>query len=413
MTDSYSQALPYAPPKESLSAFDTPIAIAAAIIISFVGNAVVMGMPMLVGALADNLNFSEQRVGWLASADLGGMFLASILTAVLINRVNRRQLAVAGIVIALLANYLSSQFHDFNALFYTRVIAGFGGGICYSLGVGCLAGTHHTARNFSILMFTLVAINAIELYTFPILSDTWGINGIYYSFCAAFALCLLAVPKLPAFSDSQNATSTNTTPENTPHHSATPIPSSLPKLCLLAVCSFYITIGSFWAYIERAGVDAGLSDTFITNTLTIGTIFTLLGCIVATWLSKRAGQSKPLLGALICMAGALTLLAMGIKPIIFIIGNFAFNIMWLFVDIFQLGTISNLDHTGRYAALIPGAQGLAQTAAPTLAGFLLAQNAGYGAVMLLGAAGSIGAFIIYCVVYKKLKQIAPNLADAD
>jgi len=405
-SSSIEQALPHTDPLIKLSAFDTPMAIAAAIIISFVGNAVVIGMPMLVGALADNLDFSEQQLGWLASADLGGMFLASIMTSMVITRVNRRHLALAGIAIAIVANLLSAQFHDFNTLFYTRVVAGIGGGICYSLGVGCLAGTHHTARNFSILMFALVAINAIELYTFPILSDAWGINGIYYTFCLAFSLCLLAVPKLPSFKEESNSVSAEASPS-----SSIKIPSYLPKLCLAAVCSFYITIGSFWAYIERAGVDAGLSDEFITNTLTAGTLFTLLGCVVATWLSRRAGQSKPLLAALTCMAGALSLLAMGINPIVFIIGNFAFNLMWLFVDIFQLGTISNLDPSGRYAALIPGAQGLAQTAAPSIAGYMLAQNAGYGSVMMLGAAGSVGAFIIYCVVYAKLKKIAPDVAD--
>jgi len=408
MTSSIEQALPHTDPLIKLSAFDTPMAIAAAIIISFVGNAVVIGMPMLVGALADNLDFSEQQLGWLASADLGGMFLASILTSMVITRVNRRHLAMMGIFIAIIANLLSAQFHDFNTLFYTRVIAGIGGGICYSLGVGCLAGTHHTARNFSLLMFALVAINAIELYTFPILSDAWGINGIYYMFCLAFSLCLFAIPKLPSFKEKSNSVTTETSSDST-----IKIPSYLPKLCLAAVCSFYITIGSFWAYIERAGVDAGLSDEFITNTLTISTLFTLLGCVVATWLSRRAGQSKPLLAALICMTGALSLLAMGINPLVFIIGNFAFNLMWLFVDIFQLGTISKLDPSGRYAALIPGAQGLAQTAAPTIAGYMLAQNAGYESVMILGAAGSAGAFIIYCVVYAKLKKIAPNVADSD
>ncbi len=412
MTQSLNQATLVSPnmsdnsPSALLSQFDRASAIAAAIVISFVGNAVVLGMPMLVGALADDLGFNEQQVGWLASADLGGMFLASLFTSMVITRVNRRLLAAAGLIIALLANLLSSQFHDFDTLFTARVIAGIGGGICYSLGVGCLAGTHHTARNFSILMFALVAINALELYCFPMLTDTWGVNGIYYAFAAAFMLCFLAVPQLPAYAEQKPAVA------ETESGKTIALPGYLPKLCLLAVSSFYITIGSFWAYIERAGVDAGLSDDFIANTLTIGTLFTLLGCFVATWLSNRAGQSKPLLAALLTMAGALTLLALGINPLVFIIGNFMFNVMWLFTDIYQLGTISNVDHSGRYAALIPGAQGLAQTAAPTIAGFLLANNMGYGAVMMLGAAGSIGAFMIYSFVYRRLRALAPEIADA-
>lgn len=175
---------------------------------------------------------------------------------------------------------------------------------------------------------------------------------------------------------------------------------------------FYITIGAFYAYIERAGVDAGLSDGFINNTLTLGTLFALLGCAVATWMSNRFGQSKPLFVALLCMVGAMVLLASDINNVNYVIGYFAFNMTWLFTDIYQLGTISNIDHSGRYAAMIPGVQGLAQTIAPITAGFILAQGMGYGSVMLLCGAGSLAAFFVYTVVYMRLKQLAPDIADA-
>jgi len=394
----------------SLTAFDSKVAIFAAIVISFVGNAVVLGMPIMVGALADSRGFSEQQVGWLASADLGGMFLASIFTSTVITRFNRRYLAFAGISIAVLANYASTQFHDFDPLFLARVAAGIGGGICYSTGVANIAGTHHTARNFSILMFGLVAINAIELYTFPWLADVWGVNGIFLAFCCSFMACFLVLPLLPCYAEEPPATERNKT--SNPSSSSHALPHFLPKLCLLAVSCFYITIGSFWAFIERAGVDAGLNDSFISNTLTVGTVFTLLGCIAATWLSNRAGQSKPLLAALLIMCGALLMLSTGINPLVFALGTFTFNIMWLFTDIYQLGTISNIDHSGRYAALVPGAQGLAQTVAPAVAGFMLSRDLGYGAVMVLGASGSLAAFLIYSVVYAQLKQLAPDVADA-
>lgn len=386
---------------------DSVWAITAAIVISFVGNAVILGMPVLVGAMSDKLGFDEQQVGLMASADLGGMFLASMLTATLITRLNRQHLALAGIVIAILANLLSTQFHGFSELFIIRIVAGFGGGICYSLGVGCLAGTHHTARNFSILLFTLVAINAIELYTFPMLADMWGMNGIYYAFCSAFVFCLAVIPFLPKFSEESAGDVVSG-----PQHQHIHLPGSLPKLCLLAVGCFYITIGAFYAYIERAGVDAGLSDGFINNTLTLGTLFALLGCAVATWMSNRFGQSKPLFVALLCMVGAMVLLASDINNVNYVIGYFAFNMTWLFTDIYQLGTISNIDHSGRYAAMIPGVQGLAQTIAPITAGFILAQGMGYGAVMFLCGVGSLAAFFVYTVVYMRLKQLAPDIADA-
>lgn len=168
------------------SIFDQPKAIAAAVIISIVGNAVFIGMPMLVGSMADTLGFNEQQLGWLASADLMGIFVASIMTSLLVNRVDRQTLTYIGISIAIIANYCSTIFHSFDNLVMIRIISGFGGGICYSVGVATLAGTHKTARNFSILLFVLVAVNAIELYTFPSISEEWGVNGIFLFFCVAF-----------------------------------------------------------------------------------------------------------------------------------------------------------------------------------------------------------------------------------
>ncbi|WP_339670534.1 MFS transporter [Dasania marina] len=391
--------------KNNTTLFDTPKAITAAIIFSFIGNAVFMGMPMLVGALSDNLGFSAQQVGWLASADLGGMFASSILTSLLVARVNRRYLVALGVVIAVLANYAASLFHDFETLFSLRVLAGFGSGICYATGVASLAGSHNTGRNFSILMFALVAINAIELYSFPILSAHWGVNGIFLAFAGSFVLALCFIGWLPARAAEQPLVVKGT-------KQAPAVPAYLPWLCLLAVACFYITIGSYWSFIERAGVDAGLSDSFIANVLTAGTICTLLGCFAATALSTRLGQSKPLIAALAGMTLTLLMLSTGINALSYIAGTMLFNFMWLFTDIYQLGTLSNMDHSGRYVALVPAAQGFAQTLGPSMAGGMLAANMGYGSVMIMGALGSFAAFMLYLFVYSVLKRAAPAVADA-
>lgn len=392
---------------------DKTTAIAAAIVICFVGNAVFMGMPILVGSIADTLGFNEQQAGWIASGDLGGMFIASIVASRLVTRVNRRYIAVAGMLIAISANLTSIFFHQLETLLSIRIISGFGSGLCYATGVACLAGTHHTARNFSALMFALVAINALELYSFPILSASWGVNGIFVAFTVAFVASLSVVHWIPGHIGERPLDVQSEYDDETGHHQKTlHVPTYLPWMCLAAVACFYITVGSFWAFIERAGVDAGLTDSFIANVLTIGTVFTLAGCIVATWLSGRFGQSKPLLAALLLMALNLLALSFGVNLTSFIVCTMAFNFCWLFTDIYQLGTLSNIDRSGRYAALVPGAQGLAQTIGPSIAGYLIVSGLGYGSVMILGALGSGAAFVLYVLVYARMKAIAPEVAEA-
>lgn len=392
------------------SIFDQPKAIIAAVIISIVGNAVFIGMPMLVGSLADTLGFDEQQLGWLASADLMGIFVASIIASLLVNKVNRQLLVYAGITVAIIANFSSTIFHEFDSLFIIRIIAGLGEGICYSVGVATLAGTHKTARNFSILLFVLVAVNAIELYTFPSISDEWGVDGIFLFFCVAFVMTYFFVRWLPQ----SNKDSTSQEDDND-HNQASKlvIPVWIPWLCLSAVACVYINVGAFWAFIERLGVDASLTDDFISNTLALGTLFTLSGCAIATWMGNKYGQSKPLIAAFALMTTILFLLALKVTPVSYVIAATVFNFCWLFIDVFQLGTIGNIDHSGKYAALVPGAQGLTQSISPAVAGFILSQGYGYAGVMMLCAIGTISAMIIYIIVYAKLKEIAPDIADAN
>ncbi|MEW5250653.1 MFS transporter [Microbulbifer sp. 2201CG32-9] len=390
--------------------FDRPRTITAAVVISIVGNAVFIGMPMLVGAMAESLGFDEQQLGWLASADLFGIFVASITTSLLLTRINRQWMALFGIALAIANNYLSTTITDFESLVVVRVLSGIGGGVCYALGVATLAGSHHTGRNYSILLFALVAVNAIELYTFPSISDRWGVNGIFLFFCAAFALVAAFVQWLPARGIETAAGGEEVAA--TDSGALLYLPRWVPWVCLAAVSAVYINVGAFWAFIERAGVDANLSDDFIANTLALGTLFTLSGCAIATWLSNRYGQSKPLLWALAIMTVLLVGLALDINPVSYVIGATLFNFMWLFIDIFQLGTLGNIDHSGRYAALVPAAQGLTQSVAPAVAGYILVSGSGYGGVMLLCAFGTSLAWVCYRLVYRTLRQATPDVADA-
>ena len=124
----------------SMNAFDKPSAIFAAVILGFAGTGVAMGMPLLVGSMAKSLGFSEQQLGWLASSDMGGLFVGSILAALLVTSVNRRLLAAGGLLLVILANYVSTQNPDLLPLMLSRLSAGIGAGICYSTCTASLAG---------------------------------------------------------------------------------------------------------------------------------------------------------------------------------------------------------------------------------------------------------------------------------
>lgn len=397
---------------ESINEFDNPTAIFAAIILGFAGTGVAMGLPLLVGSMADSLGFNEQQLGWLASSDMGGLFIGSVLTSFFVVKFNRRHLAGLGLILVILGNYLSTQNADLLPLMMSRLGAGIGAGICYSTCTASLAGSHNAARTFSILLFVLVVMNAFIFYIFPIIDGRYGVNGLFMFYLLEAIPLLLILPLLPQYcaEDSDKVALTKATTASVAQPS---IPEILPRLCLAAVFSFYLLVGAYWAFIERAGVAADLSAQFISETLTWAQIFSLSGTLLALWLARRFGQSKPLLFALMVMILTMLTLAFKVDSVTFIFSVFSFSFFWIFIDVFQLGTLSNIDHSGRYAAMVPACQGAAQAIAPSMAGMLLSYQLGYSAVMIMCALATAVALYIYLYVYRQLLQIAPDVADSD
>ena len=58
-----------------INTFDKPSVIFAAVALGFAGTGVAMGLPLLIGSIAVPLGFSDQQLGWLASYDMGGLFV--------------------------------------------------------------------------------------------------------------------------------------------------------------------------------------------------------------------------------------------------------------------------------------------------------------------------------------------------
>jgi len=406
----------------SLNPIHNSNAIAASIAVAVVGWAVFMGLPIMVGALVEFRGFSEEQVGYLASADLGGMFISSIIVSLRISRMDRRFWVITGIFIAIFADVMAIYSYEFWPMLFIRVAAGIGAGLCYSIALANLAATSNNARNFSYLIFTLVTVNFLELYSLEVISDHWGVSGIFVTFIAINVLCLFAYPYLPRGKYASNHITSKSEAELavTSGHLAEPAPAvshqyNLPllsMLCLTAIACFYIMIGAFWAYIERMGVTAGFDDNFIAASLSITTLLSLVGCYVAYSLSKVQGQSKPLIAAPIVIAIILIWLGLHTVAFTYVAVLMSYQLLWNGVDIFQLGTLANIDHSGRFIALVPAAQGVGQTVGPSMAGFMVGQGYGYDAVMTMSAIAAVCTSMIYAYVYADLKRKAPTLADA-
>jgi predicted MFS family arabinose efflux permease len=395
--------------------FDGWRSMAVAILMTLVGYSVLVGVPVISTAWVTLLGFSEEQVGRVAGADLGGLSLGAVLAASLVGRFNRRSLTLYGAGLAIVSNLLCIEFQEYEQVLWLRVGAGVGAGFFAAVGMATLAGTYRPSRAYTFQLFAFSCSQALEIKVLPLLS----MNGIYLSFVGCYLFGLLFLHWIPpravdpALDVEIDVAEIDVTGPGYRHHEEhRHVPASIAWLCMGVIFFTYIDIGSYWTYIELAALDSGVNENFVSSVLVWGSFLTAVGCLVVTFISNRFGLARPLLLALGAMAGVAFMLANGITESKLLISVFGFNLLWIFVDVYQSSTAANIDHSGTFAALIPGAQGLGQIAGPNIAASLLGAGLGYGAVFRMSAAAALAGMVIFGLTYLWLRRNIPALADS-
>lgn len=392
------------------SIFDGWRSISIALYMTLAGYGVLVGIPVISTAWVELLGFTEEQVGRVAGADLGGLALGAVLTALLISRMNRRVLVLVGAGMAITANALCTFFVEYEVVLWLRVLAGIGSGVFTSVAVATLGASSKPARAYNMMLFAFAFSQALEMQVLPMLS----MNGIYYAFIGSFILGILFVKWIPprAVEPPLDVELDVEEPSGRHHKEHLRVPGFVPWLVLGAMFFTYMNIGSYWTYIELASIDAGIDNDFMGKLLVWGSFGSLVGCLVATLISNRFGLARPMMLALLAMIAAVALLSMGITDVKIMISVLSFNLLWIFIDVYQMATVANVDHSGSFASLIPGAQGLGQIVGPNIAASLLAAGLGYGALFTMSAVAAAVGLLIYGGMYVWLRKRIPALADA-
>ena len=368
-----------------------------------VGYGVLVGIPVISTAWVTKLGFTEVEVGRVAGMDLGGLAAGSVFTAWIIQKVNRRILVFFGIVIAVAANALCIRYVDYETVLYLRFMSGFGSGIYTSVAVAVFGMSIRPALAYNLMLFSFAFSQALEMQVLPQLS----MNGIYMAFIVCFLITIPFLGWLQSYPVSRNSDQDQIQEQRIDKKL-----SLVPWICLFAIFLTYINIGAYWTYIELAALDANTNADLVGSTLVWASFCSLLGCFIATLLSNRFGLIRPLLIALITMATGVGLLSFGITEPKFLMSVFTFNLLWIFTDVYQMGSLANFDHGGRYSAYLPASQGLGQIVGPNLAASILSLNLGYESVFMMCWAAAMLAMVIYWLLHRYLRANQPELADA-
>lgn len=380
---------------------DQPAAMSAVIAISIIGLLFFLGMPIIMGALAEQVGYSERQIGWFSTAEFGAVGLASLMASALIVRLNRRTILLFGLAATAAGCALSLVvIEHFNLIIWTRLLAGFGGGLCYAVGMSILAGSSNTARTFSILMFSQGVVSSIELLTLPWLVELSGVGGIFVMISCLSLAGMILVQWVPIQSGVQA--------DDDVHSSAGKGVTLAASCCLLSVFMYCVMVGTIWTFIERVGVSLGKSTEYIAAFLSLANLLNLAGCLIAYRIAKRFGISTPLALSLSIMTFAMFAMGNSLSLFSYLLGTSTFFLLWALTDIYQSSALSNLDHSGRFTALVPAAQSLGITAGPALSALLFGQQADYQLLLNFCGLYLALALALYAVVHISHRRAVDN-----
>ncbi len=386
--------------------FDSWKSIATAIFMALVGYTVMVSVPVLSTALVEMVGLSEEQVGRIWGADMGGLSLGAIIAALLVARMNRRYLIFAGVVLSVAANALCMLFTDYEMLLFLRGVAGVGSGIFTAVAVVTLGGTTKPVFAYNLELLGFAFSTALELHFLPQLA----MNEIYLFFIILSLLCAALVFWIPARPLDEKALALQE--EKQDDQENWHVPKFLPVICLLAVCFTYMNIGGYYTYIELAAFADGIAEDWTGPVLTWSSIFAVVGCLIA-YFCARYGLFKPLFISLIAMAAVVAMLSVGITDINIVISLFSFMTLWTFVDVYQSAMLAHMDRKGSFVALLPSVQGFGQFLGPNIAASIIGGGFGYATMFIVSGSMALVALVLYIGIFYYMHSKQPDLKEAN
>jgi len=377
-------------------------AITAALALSVTGVLMFKVLPLLVGAAADQFRLGPRELGLLASSDLLGITLASLLAPLWVRRVDWRKAGLLALAIVAIGNVASAFAPSLTVLLGIRVFTGLGEGMASGLALVILSDTRHPDRAFALAVAAPILVGLLAFQAMPPLAAAWGYDGIVLALAALAVLFAALMPWLPVrgrpVPEAPRATGAGPGARGSAG-------SLLVGAALLAALLYHVGLGALWAFIERIGVGAGFAAGEIGATLGIAVLFGLAGATLASIVDVRWGRLWPIALAVIGQCLALLLLVEPVTATGFAIAACAFQFLWLLSVPYQLGIIAQADTGGRLFVLSLAFQAGGVALGPVIAGWLLGPE-GFGPVRVLTAVCLVASLALFVPVTRALSRSA-------
>lgn len=331
-------------------------------------------LPLLVSTITASFSLSEQQSGFIASSDMAGYTLGTIVAFLLIMHVDWRTLARFSLTVMLLANLACTEASGFWPLMTLRFFSGVGGGLVTAVLLSTIAQLRNPDAVYGAWFALLSLLTIVGSAAFPTILELGGLPAAFLALATMVAIalpCLSSMPRQPAHCVHTNSRT-----------------GAQAKALILIICSVLVLtmgIGSTWTFLGQIGTNAGFGIEAVSYAIAISAFGGVAGGLAASWLNIRIGRSAPVIMASIgLVTSVLVLMAETPKYALFVACCVSVYCLWTFILPYLLGALAEAEHSGQSLALGSTAQGAGFMLGPFLASILLS-TASYNAVLAFSA----------------------------
>jgi predicted MFS family arabinose efflux permease len=341
------------------------LSISAIIYVAVVAVAVFILQPGYVGGLVEYLGLTDVQAGFVASLEMAGLAVTTIILNFVSRRFDWRKLTTLFLALCAIGNLLSASVSDYESLLWLRFLTGLGSGGLMSLSFAMMSLTRRPDRNFGFIIIFVLVYGALGLWMMPTAFQMIGMSGVMVFFGLFCASGLLFVRFLPASGQQQS---------NAKPAAAYGYPIALIGISLLGVLAYNTSIGIVWTYLFLIGAQAEIAEQTVANVLFVSQIIGIAGALSASVLELKFGRTWPLFLGIMGIAVGIYCLVGEIALFHYVAGVCIFNLLWNYTMPYYLGTLADFDPTGKFVMMGISMQASGLALGPYLAASILEKS---------------------------------------
>ena len=375
------------------------VALFCAIYLSIIGAAVFIVQPGFVQGLVEFYGFNEQQAGYIASAEIWGLALTTVVLAFGGHNYSWQRIFRLSIILFVLGNLASTATDELYAFSVLRFITGLGSGGLVSLTFTIIGLTRLPDRNFGFLIMGVLTYGALGLWAFPAALALIGLKGIIIFFAIFGASGWLCLSHVPDSGEEHLQV----------EEDAVDLGSTFRVLAILAMFTYFFAQGVIWAYLFLIGLNGGVDEQGVANGLMISQFLGIAGAFVAAMAGRRFGRAWPLAIGVLGGAAGLTALFGEFTAAVYAVTVCVYNFAWNMTHPYLLGAMASFDRHGRVVVYAVAAQMLGLAVGPAFAASLLGDG-NYDRVIIAGMLLFALSYVLILIPlidhHKAIKRVA-------